>query len=205
MKNMKKMFMILMLSVLLVGCAYAQNNSTVDINGVEFEIPDKYHGGEMKNGKYQLNNIFSIRCIDNDVANAIGLWATESDYDNNLTIGNHPVRHDCQYNQYVKGNNSHAYFISGKSAYEISWVGSEIDADIEELIKNTPDSEIGADDFYSALDDSIEMYKQQRIDKLNRDAEYNYLEAKFQSQYPQHDLSDDIRFKEILLTHYLNG
>ena len=200
---MKKIFIIAII-FLIIGCAYAQNNSTISINGVEFEIPDKYQGGELNNGKYQLDNVFSIRCIDDTLAESIGLWAQESDYTSNLTIGNHPVRHYCQYNQYVKGNQSHAYFISGQSAYEISWTGSEIDSDIESLIKNTPDSKISADDFYDALDDSIDIYKQQKINKLNQDAEYNYLETKYLSQYSQQNTNDNTRFKEILLTYYLN-
>ena len=193
----------MILTVLFVGCAYGQNHSTVEINGVEFNIPDKYMGGELKNGKYQLDNIFSIRCIDDDMANAIGLWAEESDLSSNLTIGKHPVRHYCQYNQYVKGNNSHAYFTSGNSAYEISWLGNEIDQDIVNLINNTPDSEISADDFYNALDNSFKIYKQQKIDKLNSDGEYNYLNAKYKSSYSKHDVRDDTKFKEILLTYHM--
>ena len=183
---------------------YGQNNSTIDINGVEFEIPDKYQGGELNNVKYSLNTVFSIRCIDDTLAESIGLWAQESDYSSNLTIGNHPVRYYCQYNQYVKGNQSHIYFTSGQSADEISWIGSEIDSDIENLIMNTPDSKISADDFYDALDDSIARYKQQKIDKLNRDSEYNYLEAKYLSQHPQQNTDGNTRFKEILFTYYLN-
>ena len=196
---MKKIFLITTI-FLLIGCAYAQN-STIAINNVEFKIPEKYQGGELNNGKYQLDNVFSIRCIDDNPMKVIGLWAEESDYSNDLTIGNHPVRHYHQFNQYVKGNHSHAYFASGHSAYEISWLGTEIEPDIENLIKNAPDSEINTDDFYNALDDSINMYKQQKINKLNKDSEHNFLETKSQSQQTT---KDDARFKEILFTYYLN-
>lgn len=195
---MKKIFIILALTILLTGFAYAAD-STVDINGIEFKIPSKYTGGDLTGGEYKLNNIFSIRCIDDNVSNAIGLWAVEKDFSEDINIGNHPVRHFCQHNRYVNGNHSHAYFTSGKSVYEISWVGDEITPEIEKLIEETPKSEIDDNAFYSALDKSVESYKEIRIDKLNRDGEYNYLEAKYQSN--QQKTPDDARFKEILLTY----
>ncbi len=197
---MKKVFTILVLSILIAGCVYAENN-TIKINDVDFKLPDKYLDGDLKENSYRLDNIFSIRCIDNDTAKAIGLWAEENQHSNDLTIGNHPVRHYCQYNKYVNGNHSHAYFASGNSIYEISWVGDNINSDIEKLINDTPSSKINDDDFYDILDKSVEIYKQQKIDKLNQDGEYNYLESKYQSQYPQ-DSFDDTRFREILLTYY---
>ena len=183
----------------MIGCAYA--NDTIKINNVEFEIPEKYTDGELDDNQYRLDNIFSIRCIDDDVAKAIGLWASESESSEDLDIGNHPVRHFCQYNKYVDGNHSHAYFTSGKSVYEISWNGKEIDRDIEKLIKNTPKSKIDEDSFYKALDKSLDIYKEQKKDKLNQESEYNYIEAKYSSQQ---DSYDDTRFKQILFTYYLN-
>lgn len=195
---MKKLFPILVV-FLLFSCAWAQSSS-IEINGVDFDIPNKYLGGDEISNGYRLDNTFSIRCIDEDVAGAIGLWAEEKEYSNDLNIGNHPVRHFCQYNEYVNGNHSHAYFMSGESVYEISWVGNEVTSDIEKLIKDTPASEIDDDAFYDMLDDSAYTYKQKKTDKLNMDAEYNYLEAKYSSQEPQSH--DDTKFKEILLTRY---
>lgn len=196
---MKKIFILLTLTMLFVGFSYA-NDYAVEINGIEFHIPSEYQGGEIKNDEYELDNIFSIRCVDDNVAQAIGLWAEEHDFEENLNVGNHPVRHYCQYNRYVNGNHSHAYFASGDSIYEISWVGSEIDSEIGNLIKNTPKSKMNDDDFYKTLDESIDIYKEQKIDKLNEEGEYNYLEAKYSSLNQQPP--DDARFKEILLTYY---
>lgn len=128
------------------------------------------------------------------------MWATEKDFSEDITINNHPVRHFSQYNKYVGGNLSHAYFASNHSIYEISWTGKEINKDIEKLIENTLESEINDDAFYSALDESVNIYKQQKIDKLNQEAEYNYLEAKYHSQTHQ-EKSDDAITKEILFTY----
>lgn len=195
---MRKILIMLTLTIFLAGSTYA-----IDINGVEFDIPSQYQGGEMDDGEYDLDNVFSIRCVDDNVARAIGLWAEEQEFSEDTNIENHPVRHYCQYNPYVGGNHSHAYFVSGKSVYEIAWTGEEITLDIEKLIKNAPESEIDDYAFYSVLDESYNIYKQDKIDRLNEDGEYNTLEAKYQSKTHQ-NTPDDTRFKEILYTYYLN-
>lgn len=196
---MKKTLLFLILTFLLIGCVYAGQN--VEINDVSFEIPSKYSGGDFENGCYELEDTFSIRCVDNNTAKAIGLWAVESDHSEDLNIDGHTVRHFCQYNEYVHGNQSHLYFASGNSVYEIEWTGEQIDEDIEKLIKSTPPSEIEDDAFYNALDKSLEIYKQEKIDKLNKDSEYNNLEARYNS-LSDNQKRDDTRLKEILLTYY---
>ena len=197
---MKKILIFTMLLFILIGCAFA--SSTIKINDAEFQLPSKYQGGELDEDSYKLNNTFSIRCIDDDDAKAIGLWASENEYDNDLNIGNHPVRHFYQYNKYVGGYHSHAYFASDNSCYEIAWTGKEITSDIEKLINNTPSSEIDSDAFYDTLNKAVDIYKEQKIDKLNSDGEYNYLEARQQTQLHQHQSRDDTRFNQILLTYY---
>lgn len=197
---MKKILIFTILLFLLIGCAFA--SSAIKINDAEFQLPSKYRGGEVDGDSYKLNNTFSIRCIDDDTAKAIGLWASEKEYGNDLNIANHPVRHFYQYNKYVGGYHSHAYFASGNSCYEISWVGKEIDKDIEKLIKNTPESEINSDAFYNALNESVDIYKEQKINQLNHDGEYNHLEAKQQTLLHEQQKNSDTRFNQILLTYY---
>ncbi|MEE0935470.1 MAG: hypothetical protein U0L42_07335 [Methanobrevibacter sp.] len=198
---MRKLFITFALTILIIGCAYA-NDSTITINDADFTIPSKYHGGELTNTSYKLDNIFSIRCIDDNVANAIGLWAREKDSSEDVNIAGHPVRHYYSYNEYVDGNISHAYFASGNSTYEIKWTGSEITGDIKKLIKNTPKSDLSDEAFYNTLDKSINIYKEQKISKLNQDAEYNYLESRLQSQSNHQNTPDDTQFNRILLTYY---
>lgn len=197
---MKKLLIILSLTILLLSCVHA-NDSTIEINNVTFKLPEKYQGGEINNNKYTLDNIFTIRCIDDNIAKAIGLWASEKESQNDLNIANHPVRHFVQYNPYVNGNHSHAYFASGESIYEISWIGSEINKDVKKLIENTPKSKINKNTFYKTLNESVQTYKQERIDKLNQDAEHNSIESEYQSSN-QNSHKEDTRLKEILLTHY---
>ncbi len=197
---MKRILLTVTLTILLMSFVCA--SSTVKVNDAEFSLPPKYQGGELNNNSYRLNNTFSIRCIDENIPDAIGLWASEKEFEENSDIDNHQVRHFYQYNTYVGGYHSHAYFASGKSIYEITWTGKEINGDIEMLIKNTPPSEIKKDAFDYALNKSIDIYKEQKINQLNQDGEYNYMEAKYQSQLHEQQTPDDRKLNQILLTYY---
>lgn len=178
---MKKILIILIAILMFIGCVYAQDNTTVEINGVSFEIPEKYQGGHTYRNGYSAD-YFHLTCIDDDIPKSIGLWAREKDYEENLTISNHPVKFYCQYNPSSKDNYSHAYFASGNSVYEIGWLGNNITSDIEKLIESTPPSKISDDDFYDLLDISYEIYKIERLQQDEFDAQYNYLEAKYMEQ-----------------------
>lgn len=197
--SMKRILFALTLIILIMGCAFAGSN--VKVNGVEFELPSKYQGGDVDDNYYRVNNTFAIRCIDDEAPKAIGLWASENEFNEDLDIKNHPVRHFYQFNKYVDGYHSHAYFASGNSLYEISWVGKEIDGNIEKLIKNTPKSEIESEAFYNTLDEATDIYKNQKIDQLNRDSEYNYMESKYSSKLHEQPSRDDTRLNQILLTY----
>lgn len=193
-----KKILIILITVILVGCVYAQDNMTVEINGVSFEIPEKYQDGRTYKNGYS-SDTFHIICVDDDLPRQIGLWAREKDYEKNLTISNHPTRHYYQYNPQDKDNYSHVYFASGNSIYEISWEGNNITPDIEKLIKNTPPSKIDEYEFYSILDESINTYKIIKKQQDESDAEYNYLEAKYHESLSDKN-SDDRRTKELLIT-----
>ncbi len=190
---MKKILIILIAAAMLAGCIYAQN-TTVEINGASFEIPEKYQNGHTYKDGY-TSDTFHITCVDDNLAKQIGLWAREKDYEENLTIAGHPARHYCQY----KDNYSHVYFASGNFIYEISWTGNNITPDIEKLIKNTPPSKINEDEFHSILDESIKTYKIIKKQQDETDAEYNYLESKYHESLSDKN-PDDRRTKELLIT-----
>ena len=194
---MKKILIILIAILILISCVHAQDNTTVEINGVIFEIPEKYQGGHTYKNGYSAD-YFHLTCIDENIAKSIGLWACEKDYEENLTISNHPVKFYYQYNPPSKDNYSHAYFASGNSIYEISWLGNNITPDIEKLIRDTPPSKINENKFYSILDESINTYEIIKSQQDEWDAEYNYLEVKYHESLSKNP--DDRRTKELLIT-----
>lgn len=175
-----------------MGSVSAQVNSTIEINGVNFEIPDEYQDGKVLDKGYRFNNSFSIYCIDDNIPKSLGLWACEKDYEENLTIDNHPVRYYYQYNSYVKNNLSHAYFASGDSFYEISWIGNEISPEIKKIISDSPKSNISSDTFYNVLDESVDIYYEMRKEQLNQDSEYNYLQSRYSYSKDQRFDDDEI-------------
>ncbi len=193
---MKKILIILIAILIFTSCVHAQDNTTVEINGVIFEIPEKYQGGHTYKNGYSAD-YFHLTCIDENIAKSIGLWACEKDYEENLTISNHPVKFYYQYNPHSKDNYSHVYFASGNSIYEISWLGNNITPDIEKLIKDATPSKINEDKFYSILDDSIKTYKITKTQQDEWDAENNYFEAK--NHEPLSKNQDDRRTKELLI------
>lgn len=194
---MKKILIILIAILIFISCVHAQDNTTVEINGVSFEIPEKYQGGRTYKNGYSAD-YFHLTCIDDDIPKSIGLWAHEKDYGENLTISNHPVKFYYQYNPHSKDNYSHVYFASGNSIYEISRLGNNITPDIEKLIRDTPPSKINENKFYSILDESINTYEIIKSQQDEWDAEYNYLEVKYHESLSKNP--DDRRTKELLIT-----
>ncbi len=184
---------------LLLFSLFIATISAVTVNDIEFNIPKEYQGGENKTNGYQLENIFGIFCIDDNKPQTIGFWAGESEYSENLEIGNHPVRYYYSYNEYVNDNMSHAFFASGNSFYEIFWVGNEISPDIEKLIKDTPDSNIDSESFYSSVDDSIDIYIKDK-DRSYYDDLYDDYNSR-NTPRDRSSKSDNNKFRETLITY----
>ena len=51
--NMSKKIFIFMITILFIGAVWAQNDSNITLNNVNFEIPSKYKGGEIDNNRYE--------------------------------------------------------------------------------------------------------------------------------------------------------
>ena len=68
---MKKILIILIAILIFTSCVHAQDNTTVEINGVIFEIPEKYQGGHTYKNGYSAD-YFHLTCIDENIAKSIG-------------------------------------------------------------------------------------------------------------------------------------
>ena len=150
---MKKIFLILLFFLLIFPA------SAVEIRGVDFEIPDGYHEGELKSYGYIFKDedTFSILCIDLLMQTKYGQWACESRSSENITIGSHEAVH------YVNlGNISHLVFSVGNSIFCISWNSSEITPEIEKLVKDSPDSNLTSSKFHSKLENELAEYAADR-------------------------------------------
>lgn len=147
--NMKRIFLMLIFFLLISPL------SAVEIRGVDFEIPDKYSGGELKSYGYIFNNedTFSILCIDFLMPTKFDEWNIESLSSENITVGSHEAVH------YVnKKNISHLIFSVGDSIFCISWNSSKITPEIEKLVNDSPNSNLTSQQFHSKLENELAEY-----------------------------------------------
>lgn len=75
-----KKILIILIAIILISCVYSQENTTVEINGASFEIPERYQGGHTYKNGYSVD-YFHLTCIDDNIPKSIGLWACEKDYE----------------------------------------------------------------------------------------------------------------------------
>ena len=168
---MRKIFLLLLI-FLLIASVSASNNLTVEVNGVDFQIPQRYSGGTFKKGEYVYKdlNTFGILCVDNYIITNYGYWARSSDISQDLSIDNRPIKFLSSYNSYSDTNVSHVYFPIGESVYLICFEGNNLTSEISNIIENAPQSDIDSDTFNGLLDEAQNQYNQRRyIDQSSED------------------------------------
>lgn len=155
---------VLLFSITAIAAEDSSNWEKVSISGNEFRIPPEYGGGSLSDGKYQINNwnTFAILCVDNYLANNYGYVYSSCSYSEMLTIEGHPAYYFCGYNSYEKTNLSRIYFACGESIYCISYKGSNLSSNINEIVATSPASSISSSDFYSILDEALDEYNYQK-------------------------------------------
>lgn len=194
---MKKILVIFTVAVLLITAVYGSDTTKININGVEFDLSEKYQNGETLNNSYRVEDEFSITDISDNVENQYGFWKSDSDNSSKLTVDGRAVEFT---KELYKGEySSHVFFTSGDKIFMIYFKGSEITPEIEKLITNTPKSDINSDTFYNILDDALTVYKKEKVEKLNYDAIFNENEARLKSNY------DDSSIDNKYLLYYYNS
>ena len=156
---MKRIIIILLILVFLLPvCAGAE--STVNVDGVDFTIPQKYSGGELTDSCYMLNNAYTFRILSLASEKNLKLnFGYDSSSDDVLDIRE----------SYVGGHNAvviysnkticehevvSIYYACGDKIFVISYNGSEVTPEIEKMIENTPESSISGETLYNTLADA---------------------------------------------------
>ena len=178
----KKIIFISAIIFLFISSSYA-----VEVGGVDFNIPDRFSGGNELNSGYKFENKFSVYDISDEIPEMYGFWVLSADYRENLNITKHPCEYFYSYNTYSRDNLSHIVFASDNCIFMISWEGENITDEIKDMVSNTPDSKISDGDFHKILNDSVKVYKSERAEKLSQDAIYNQYEAELKSKQSQND------------------
>ncbi|WP_407380963.1 hypothetical protein [Methanobrevibacter sp.] len=196
---MKKIALV-MLIFMLVGCAYAEEFSKVTVNGADFEIPEEYSSGDLKDNKYVFKDLrtFAILCVDDYIISNYGGNYKISDSSQEMSIDGRPCMHLCVYNKYIDKNVSYLYFPVEKSVYCICYQGNDVNSGISHIVESALPSNISDDAFYGLLDEAFSEYQnRQYLDSLSGDNSY-YSEMTGQHS----DNGNDQLIKWYLITHW---
>ncbi|OWT32424.1 hypothetical protein BGI41_07735 [Methanobrevibacter sp. 87.7] len=166
------MLIIFIICILALNPIAATENSsdwkTQKVENVNFKLAPQYENGELVNSKYYtIKNmfIFSIRYIDSDsfLKSSYGDDASSEDthYIKNKNIKGHnsSIIYQERNIDGVKYNTTYIYFPIKDEIYCISYNGSNITQDIEEMIKNTPKQTMSEKKFYSKLTHATVSYE----------------------------------------------
>ena len=182
---MKKIILVMSIFV-LVGCVYAEEFSTVNVNGVDFEIPSKYANGD------------SILCVDDYIVSNYGGFYKICDSSQKMTVGDRPCMHLVIYNKYIDNNVSYLYFPCEKSVYCICYQGNDVNGSISHIVESASPSNMSDETFYGLLNEAYKEHQNREyLDTLTDD------NSDYVSKTNQHETySNDQLVKWYLLTHW---
>lgn len=165
-----KKIVLLLLVFLLLGSVYASDFSTVTVEGVDFEIPSQYSGGNAKDNKYVFKDLrtFAIMCVDDYIVSNYGGYADICDNKQQLSIDGRPCMLLSMYNKYIKTDVSYLYFPVNQSVYCICFQANNVTSDISHIVESAPGSDLSADEFYLLLDESVKEHEEREyLDTVN--------------------------------------
>jgi len=162
---------ILMIGIKPVNAIDSSDWESVNVTNVTFKIPPGMEGGRLIETSYSKGNVFhfGIRSLENDrdLANSFGDESTSDDLIDakEETLSNHYLVVLTTYVNVCKSNVTYVYLPINETIFVISFNGTEITPEIEEIINNTPESEMSKKEFYSKLEQSQKDYINARIDE----------------------------------------
>ena len=201
MNKIAMLFICFILIISVIPFSFASENVTV--NGVTFEIPDQYTNGRSTDNSYLYNNIFTfaIRALDSTefLVDTYGDEASNEDGSTtDLTIGNHDVVHIVNYVSVAESRVSYAFFACGDVIYCISWKGSEMTPEIEDMIRNSPDSNYTYNEFHDVLNQAETQYQE---DLAAEEQAYDDYQEQEQNRLLR-EIEDNTRYHHFYYPYY---
>lgn len=196
---MKKIVLltIIIILIFMIGlnpiCASDKVNSSnwtnITIDGVNFKLPPEYEGGsfmgEENHTGYMLDTVFDFSLMSLRKKSTLReIYGYESTIDelnsfNETKIGKHVVVLLHSYRYICNHNVTYVFFVVNKTIFGLSFNGDKITDNIQEMIKNTPKSNLSKKKFYERLDEAQETYleKEEEYDEY-----YEYTESQRSSK-----------------------
>ena len=155
-----KRILILLILLIFIPQAAAGN---VTIKGVDFEIPNQYDHGTLKDTSYVYQSGLKFRILnlddsknlrinyEYDIANAKGVEQRE-------IAGHDAVVISKEYNSKPY---TVVYFASGNHIFLVCFNDTSLNSDIFKMIENTPQQIISHDNFTQSLNQALSDYESQ--------------------------------------------
>ncbi|MBE6510976.1 MAG: hypothetical protein E7Z74_06890 [Methanobrevibacter millerae] len=161
---MRKLIIIILALVIFIPVASAQN---VTINGVDFQIPQQYEHGTVKESSYVYQSGFTFRILSLDDYKNLRLNYGDDIVNAKSAQHTSIAGHDAVVipNKYQSKDYTTVYFATADKIFLVCFNDTYVNDDITNMIANTPAQTMSANDFANQLNSALEDYKQQLSDK----------------------------------------
>lgn len=162
----KKLLLIFLTLILLMGCVNAIDSSnwtTANVGYEEFKIPPQYENPYSSDfHMYEFDediDVFTIRYVNPAIMDLYGYFIEHSHIAKKVKVAGHDAIHFSGYDRYDKTNNSKLWFSAGEEFYYIAWRGENITPTIKEVVKSASKSDYNHTEFYNILNEEYQNYK----------------------------------------------
>lgn len=178
----------LMVAIVLISIPhmYAIDTSdwdTVDVNNVNFKIPDRFSDGVFneKGTCYSTGDPFDFLIFSLiNYNNLKSMYGSSSTSTSLLDVEQRDISgHDAvilhKYNNYYDYEYLEVFFTTGTKIFRIHYNSSNVTSELEKIIESTPKSKMSEESFLNKLDNAQRDYIQEEIqENLELDAEEYY-------------------------------
>ena len=161
----KKIILVLLASILLIGCVNAIDSSnwtTANVGYEEFKIPPEYenpYSSDFNMYEYDYDiNVFTVRYVNPNIMELYGYFIEHNQF-KKVNVSGHDAIHFTAHDRMDNTTNSKLWFSAGEEFYYIAWKGAEITPQIEEVVKSSSPSKYSHDEFYKILNEELDNYK----------------------------------------------
>ena len=162
----KKLLLIFLTLILLMGCVNAINSSnwtTAKVGYEEFKIPPEYKNPYSRDfHMYEFDediDVFTIRYVNPVIMDLYGYFLETNHYAKKVKVEGHDAVHFSSYDKHDEANNSILWFSAGEEFYYIAWRGENITPTIKEVVKSASPSDYNHTEFYNILNEEYQNYK----------------------------------------------
>ncbi len=157
---MKTILLISLILLLIIPMAGAEN---VTIKGVDFEIPQQYEHGTLKESSYLYQSGLTFRILSLDYDKNLKINYGDDIVNANSAEYTNIEGHDAVviYKTYESRNYTTVYFATGDNIFLVCFNDTYVNDDITKLIGQTPAQTMSTDEFADRLNNALNDYKDQ--------------------------------------------